>query len=77
MFSLNRPKEDIEVHVVIESSLAGEVSLTVLDIIELLIINTQSIENLLSVLGKGLEVLLHLMLCNQSIEVMRCVFAVP
>ena len=72
---IDRPKEDIEVDALIEASLAGEVSLIVLDSVELLIINTQSIENLQSVLGKNLEVLLHLMLCNQSYEVMKCVFA--
>ena len=70
-----RPKVDIEVDAMIESSLAGEASLVVLDILELLIGNTLHIENLQSVLGKNLEVLLHLMLCNQSIEVSRCVFA--
>uniref|UniRef100_A0A1X7SYM2 C2 DOCK-type domain-containing protein n=1 Tax=Amphimedon queenslandica TaxID=400682 RepID=A0A1X7SYM2_AMPQE len=70
-----KPKVDIEVDAMIESSLAGEASLVVLDILELLIGNTLHIENLQSVLGKNLEVLLHLMLCNQSIEVSRCVFA--
>jgi hypothetical protein len=70
-----KPKEEIEVDALIESSLAGEVSLIVLDIIEQLIISTQVIENLQSVLGKSLEVLLHLMYCNQSVEVMKCIFA--
>ena len=47
----------------------------VLDIIELLIGNVHQIENLRSVLGKSLEVLCHLMFCNQSVKVMKCIFA--
>ena len=70
-----RPKGDVEVDAQIEASLAGEASLIVLDTIELLVSNVDSIENLQSVLGKGLEVLLHLMFCNQSVEVMKCIFA--
>lgn len=70
-----KPKGDVEVDAQIEASLAGEASLIVLDTIELLVSNVGSIENLQSVLGKGLEVLLHLMFCNQSVEVMKCIFA--
>ena len=67
-----RPKGDVEVDAQIEASLAGEASLIILDTIELLVSNVGSIENLQSVLGKGLEVL-HLMFCNQSVKVMKCV----
>ncbi len=49
--------------------------MVVLDTIELLISNVRDIENLQSVLGRGLEILLHLMFCNQSQEVMKCIFA--
>ena len=70
-----RPKVDIEVDAQIEAALAGEGSMVVLDTIELLILNVRNIENLQSVLGRGLEVLLHLMFCNQSQEVMKCIFA--
>jgi len=73
--SFHRPKGDVEVDAQIEASLAGEASLIVLDTIELLVSNVGNIENLQSVLGKGLEVLLHLMFCNQSVEVMKCIFA--
>lgn len=47
----------------------------VLDTIEHLIANVRRIENLQSVLGRGLEILLHLMFCNQSQEVMKSIFA--
>ena len=59
----------------IQASLSGEISLVVLDTIEHIITNVRYVENLQSILGKALEVLLHLMSCNQSIEVMRCIFA--
>ncbi len=70
-----RPKFDTEVDAQIEAALAGESSMVVLDTIELLIGNVRNIENLQSVLGRGLEILLHLMFCNQSQEVMKCIFA--
>lgn len=70
-----RPKVDIEVDAVIEGSLAAEASLVVLDTLELLIQTVSMVENLQSMLGKALEVLLHLMGSNQSTEVMSCIFA--
>ena len=57
----------------IEGSLAAEASLIVLDIVEWLV-QTLSLEAQ-SMLGKALEVLLHLMGSNQSTEVMKCIFA--
>lgn len=57
----------------IEGSLAAEASLIVLDTLELLI-QSLSLEAQ-SMLGKVLEVLLHLMGSNQSTEVMKCIFA--
>ena len=68
-----RPKVDVEVDAMIEGSLAAEASLIVLDSLELLV-QTLSIESQ-SMLGQTLEVLLHLMGSNQSIEVTRCLFA--
>lgn len=69
----DRPTVDVEVDAVIEGSLAAEASLIVLDSLELLV-QSMSIENQ-SILGQALEVLLHLMGSNQSIEVTRCLFA--
>lgn len=68
-----RPKVDVEVDAMIEGSLAAEASLVVLDSLELLV-QSLSLENQ-SILGQALEVLLHLMGSNQSIEVMSCLFA--
>ena len=68
-----RPKVDVEVDAMIEGSLAAEASLIVLDSLELLV-QTLTIESQ-SMLGQTLEVLLHLMGSNQSIEVTRCLFA--
>ena len=64
---------DIEVDAQIESALAGEGSMIILDTIEQLM--QSEMENVQSVLGKALEVLLLLMQRNQSIEVMKCIFA--
>ena len=69
----SRPKVDIEVDAQIESALAGEGSLIILDAIEQLM--QSEMENVQSVLGKALEVLLLLMQRNQSTEVMKCIFA--
>ena len=68
-----RPKVDIEVDAQIEGALAGEASLIILDTIELLM--QSPMENVQSVLGKALEVLLLLMQRSQSTEVMKCVFS--
>ncbi len=57
----------------IEGSLAAEASLIVLDSLELLV-QSLSIESQ-SMLGQALEVLLHLMGSDQSIEVTRCLYA--
>lgn len=64
---------DVEADAVIEGSLAAEASLIVLDTVELLV-QTLTLEAQ-SMLGKVLEVLLHLMGSNQSTEVMTCIFA--
>lgn len=64
---------DVEADAVIEGSLAAESSLIVLDTVELLV-QTLALEAQ-SMLGKVLEVLLHLMGSNQSTEVMKCIFA--
>ena len=69
----DRPKADMESDAVIEGSLAAEASLIVLDTLELLV-QSLSLEAQ-SMLGKVLEVLLHLMGSNQSTHVMGCVFA--
>lgn len=69
----DRPKVDVEADAVIEGSLAAEASLIVLDAVELLV-QTLTLEAQ-SMLGKVLEVLLHLMGSNQSTEVMKCIFA--
>ena len=68
-----RPKVDVEVDAVIEGSLAAEAALIVLDTLELLV-QSVSLENQ-SMLGQALEVLLHLMGSNQSIQVTRSLFA--
>ena len=69
----DRPKADIESDAVIEGNLAAEASLIVLDTLEMLV-QSLSLEAL-SMLGKVLEVLLHLMGSNQSTEVMSSIFA--
>ena len=69
----DRPKVDVEVDAKIEGSLAAEASLIVLDTLELLV-QTLSLEGQ-AMLGRTLEVLLHLMGSNQSTEVMRNIFA--
>lgn len=68
-----RPKVDVEVDAVIEGSLAAEASLIVLDTLEMLV-QSLSLESQ-NMLGKVLEVLLHMMGSNQSTEVMKCIFA--
>lgn len=65
---------DVEVDAQLESVLAGEASLIVLDTIELLIQAVSYIENLQSILGTALGILLNLLQCQQSNEVMRCIF---
>lgn len=69
----DRPKVDVEVDAKIEGSLAAEASLIVLDTLELLV-QTLALEGQ-AMLGRTLEVLLHLMGSNQSTEVMRNIFA--
>ena len=59
----------------LEAALAGEASLVVLDTIEVLTTNLQHANYVQNVLGSSLEVLLHLMSCNQSQEVLKCIFA--
>ncbi|CAI8007936.1 Dedicator of cytokinesis protein 7 [Geodia barretti] len=70
-----RPVVDIEVDAYIEGSLAAESSLIVLDTMELLMQTISARENLHSTLGRALEVLLHLMATNQSVQVMKDVFS--
>ena len=70
-----RPKIDMEVDAQLEAVLAGEASLIVLDVIELLVQSVSYIENLQSILGTALGILLNLLQCQQSNEVMRCIFA--
>lgn len=69
----DRPKIDVEVDAKIEGSLAAEASLIVLDTLELLV-QTLSLEGQ-AMLGRTMEVVLHLMGSNQSTEVIRNIFA--
>lgn len=64
---------DFKTDAAIERTVAAEVSLLVLDTLEFLIqLSSQEAQN---VLGKILEVLLHMMGTNQSTKVMNCIFA--
>ncbi|KAL5487361.1 hypothetical protein EMCRGX_G019952 [Ephydatia muelleri] len=73
--STDLPKVDAEADAQIEGSLAAEASLVVLDTLELLMQGAHLNDNMHTLLARALEVLLRLLACNQSTQVMRNIFA--
>ncbi|XP_038048648.1 dedicator of cytokinesis protein 7-like isoform X3 [Patiria miniata] len=70
-----RPKSEMEYDVNLEGHLATEVSLVVLDTIELLVQTIQSTDHLQGCLTGVMEVLLHSLACNQSVVVLQNILA--
>ena len=68
-------RQTFEIGCLIESCLAGETALIILNTLETLI-QTVHVEDIIhATLSRVLEVLLHLLACNESISVMEHVFA--
>ena len=74
-FYYNRQNVNFEIDAVIEGCLAGEVALVTLDTLETLIQTVQVVDNTRATLPRALEVLLHLLACNESVTVMEHLFA--
>ena len=70
-----RQNVNFEIDALIEGCLAGEVALVTLDTLETLIQTVQVVDNTRATLPRALEVLLHLLACNESVTVMEHVFA--
>ncbi|XP_077992756.1 dedicator of cytokinesis protein 7-like isoform X2 [Glandiceps talaboti] len=66
---------DVEADALLESNLATEVNMIVLDTLELIVQVIMSNENLQTLLGSVLRVLLHQLACNQSIVVLQNILA--
>ena len=74
----DRKNVNFEIDCLIEGCLAGETSLIVLDTLEALMETVKALEEddvMQAVLPRALEVLLHLLACNESVSVMEHVFA--
>ncbi|XP_033123079.1 dedicator of cytokinesis protein 7-like isoform X2 [Anneissia japonica] len=67
----SKSKTELEDDAVLEGCLATEVSLTILDTLELIIQSIQTKENLSGVLSSVMQVLLHMLQCNQSVVVLK------
>ncbi|XP_033636293.1 dedicator of cytokinesis protein 7-like isoform X4 [Asterias rubens] len=70
-----KPRSALEYDANVEGHLSTEVSLTVLDTIELLVQTIQSTDHLQGSLTGVMEVLLHSLACNQSIVVLQNILA--
>ena len=69
---------NFEIDCLIECCLSGETALIVLDTLEALMQTVKAIEEhdvMQATLPRALEVLLHLLACNESVTVMEHVFA--
>ena len=74
----NRKNVNFEIDCLIECCLSGETALIVLDTLEALMQTVKAIEEhdvMQATLPRALEVLLHLLACNESVTVMEHVFA--
>ncbi|KAK8766565.1 hypothetical protein V5799_006661 [Amblyomma americanum] len=71
----DRPKVEVEMEAHIEGNLATEVTMTILDVLELIIQVVSQSDAQQSVLGTVLRVLLHALDCNQSTLVLQNLFA--
>ncbi|XP_071954468.1 dedicator of cytokinesis protein 7-like [Antedon mediterranea] len=67
----SKSKAELEDDAVLEGCLSAEVSLSILDSLELIIQSIQSKENLSGVLSSVMQVLLHMLQCNQSVVVLK------
>ncbi|XP_022087787.1 dedicator of cytokinesis protein 7-like isoform X2 [Acanthaster planci] len=70
-----RPKSELEHDANLEGHLSTEVSLVVLDTIELLVQSIQNTDHLQGCLTGVMEVLLHSLACNQSVIVLQNILA--
>ena len=71
-------RKNSEIDYLIEGCLAGETSLIVLDTLELLMDTVKGLEDhevMQATLPKALDVLLHLLACNESVSIMEHIFA--
>ena len=59
----------------IEGCLSGEAALIILDTLEALMRDAKELDDIQAALPKALEVLLHLLACNESVSVMGHIFA--
>ena len=71
----NRSSVSFEDECRIEGCLSGEASLIILDTLEVLMQNAKKLDDMQATLLKALEVLLHLLSCNESVSVMGHIFA--
>ena len=74
----NRKNVNFEIDCLIEGCLAGETSLIVLDTLEAFIQAVKALEEhdvMQATLPRSLEVLLHLLACNESVSIMEHTFA--
>ena len=75
VYYLNRQNGNFEIDALIEGCLAGEAALVTLDTLETLIQTVQVVDSTRATLPRALEVLLHLLACNESVTVMEHLFA--
>ena len=59
----------------IERCLSAEASLIILDTLEALMQDAKELDDMQATLPKAMEVLLHLLACNESVSVMGHIFA--
>ena len=65
----------MDIDVLVEACLSQEATMVVLDTLETLIQTVQIVDNMRATLPRAIEVLLHLLACNESVMVMEHLFA--
>lgn len=75
MYCHDRQNVNFEIDSLIEGCLAAEAALITLDTLEALIQTVQVVDSIRATLPRALEVLLHLLACNESVLVMEHLFA--
>ena len=75
IFYNDRQNVNFEIDALIEGCLSGEVALITLDTLENLIQTVQVVDSTRATLPRALEVLLHLLACNESVSAMEHIFA--
>jgi len=65
----------MDIDVLVEACLSQEATMVVMDTLETLIQTVQIVDNMRAALPRAIEVLLHLLACNESVMVMEHLFA--